>query len=497
MFYDYHCVKLDNYARTIASPMDDEQNAGMAKLNWTADLEKVEFIIKAAQQRQQALIAGDLVKLREDLFQDINDPVLGTIPIGRSAMAKLDELSFSAISFAGLIGRVAIPTAKRILGPLLVRFVIRDAEPISQKMLQQAYQLTEAAIRPKLTTRTHLLPCHIVEGKEPSSIAIGPVTFFNRSAARALVRDMVRQHIRGKPAWTRQDRRMLAQAIVHYRSYQWIALVKIEDCDPELAANYARSTIILALSGLQLFLGAQASQEMAVGGDFSGWTRTAELKIAPNGEPDVAVTTSYRGGSSFEPGWSADLDESGMKLGLRLLGKALEASLPGVHRPVSNRYLGSLQWYGEAVRDRSPATSLIKFITAIEHLLLTGERDNITDILTKRVAALTYDVGFADSRMVVETNFRRLYDLRSRIVHGAIAPWDESARLQLRAAASVAENVLHSALNLWREEGLLFQSAKLKPIRQWFDMLVGKMIEDTEPVAHVIHWIKLNNQRSN
>lgn len=460
----------------------------MAKLDWTADLEKVEFIMKEAMERRKALLARDYTRLREDLFQDINDPVLGTVSIGRIAMQKLDELCVSAIAFIGLSGRLAISTTKRKLGPLLVQLIIREAKPISQQTLQRAYQLSETELRAALTTRTHLLPCHIVDGKEPNSIAIGPVTFLGRTAARELVRRTLNQHVRNDLSWTRSDRRMLAQAIQYYRKYQWVALVTIAECDPKLAEEYARSTITLALSGLQLFLGAQASREMSVAGDASGWARTAELKISPTGAPDVTVTTSYKGGSSCEAGWSADLETPSMKLGLSLLGKALEASLPGVNRPLSNRYLGSLQWYGEAVRDQSPATRLIKFITAIEHLLLTDERDSITDVLTKRVAALTYEIGSVQSRLTVEAEFKRLYDLRSRFVHGAIAPWDERARLQLRLAAEVAENVFHSALSLWGEEGLVSQNGNPGRLRKWFANVVWNMIEETEPVSHVTCW---------
>lgn len=468
----------------------------MAKLNWTADLEKVKQIMDQALVRRKALLARDYSRLREDLFQDISDPVLGSVPIGRTAMGLLDELCVSAITFAGLAGRVAIPTAKRRLGPLLVRLIIREAQPISQSTLQRAYQLCEPDLRAALITRTHLLPCHIVDGKEPESIAIGPVTFLNRTAARKLVQRALAEKVRSDTNWTRNDRRMLAQAIHYYRKYQWVALVTIEDCDPKLAAEYARSTITLALSGLQLFLGAQASGDMVVAGNASGWARTAELKIGPSGAPDVAVTTSYKGGASFEAGWSADLEQEGMKLGLGLLGKALEASLPGINRPLSNRYLGSLQWYGEAVRDQSPATRLIKFVTAIEHLLLTDERDGITDVLTKRVAALTYEIGSAQSRINVEVEFRRLYDLRSRFVHGALAPWDESARLQLRSAAQIAENVFHSALNLWREEGLVSQRANTKRLRKWFAAVIWRMVEETEHVAHVTCWRERNGARA-
>lgn len=460
----------------------------MTKINWAADLERVEFIMAAALERRKALLNGDRARLREDLFQDINDPVLGYVPIGRSAIAKLEELSVSAIAFANLSGRIAVSTARKAFGPRLLQLIIHERQPISRASLQRAFELTEVEIRKTLKTRTHLLPCHIADGKEPKSICIGPVTFLNRSAARQLVRDTVRQHITGNREWDDTDRRMIVQALRYYRGYQWTAMVTIDDCDPKLAAEYARSTITLALSGLQLFLGAKASQSMAVGGETWGWARSAELKIDPSGAPDVTVTTSYRGGASFEAGWSADLDEPGMKLGLTLLGTALEANLPGVHRPLSARYLGSLQWYGEAVRDKSPATRLIKFITAIEHLLLTKEREGVTRILKQRVAALTYNIGSLESRLTVEAKFGRLYDLRSRYVHGSLAPWDERAGLQLLAAAQLAEEVLHSALNCWREEGLFSPTATSKRLRQWFEAIVQKMVNDTEPVEHVLRW---------
>lgn len=460
----------------------------MTKIDWAADLERVEFIMNAALQRRKALLDGDLIRLREDLFQDINDPVLGFVPIGRSAMAKLEELSVSAIAFASLSGRVAISTARGALGPRLLQLILHERQPISRASLQRAYELTRVEVRAVLKSRTHLVPCHIVDGKEPDSICIGPVTFLNRSAARQLLRNAVRQHITGNTAWEAVDRRMIVQALSYYRAYQWVAMITVNDCDPKLAAEYARSTITLALSGLQLFLGAKASQSMAVGGEAWGWARSADLKIDPSGAPDVTVTTSYRGGASFEAGWSADLDEPGMKLGMSLLGTALEANLPGVHRPLSARYLGSLQWYGEAVRDKSPATRLIKFITAIEHLLLTKEREGVTRILKQRVAALTYNFGSLESRLAVEAEFGRLYDLRSRYVHGSLAPWDERAGLQLLAAAQMAEDVFHSALNCWREDGLLSPTVTSRRLRQWFEAIVQKMVDDTEPVEHILRW---------
>lgn len=451
------------------------------------DVELVQNIF-AEMNKVQRNLAETLAKRElNDLFCDIQHPTgRGSVMIGRGGMDALIELTRSAVKSAGLTGRISEHAARQKLGPILLQRFDIDSEPIELKTVQKAFGTAIAKMRPILNSRVHLVPCHLMDTDDPEEIALGPVRFINRTVIRRML--LSGMPTKNEGGWEDIDRKLLAEAIRHYRRYRWFAVVQIDDCDPELATDYAVNAATLALSCLQLLFGTRASQRMAVGGPPQGWSRVAAIRLTADAQLDFTITQHFKSGETYEAGWSNELEHPGMQIALTLCGVALESALPGHDRPLSDRALGAIQWFGEAVREEAPATRLIKFMTAIEHIVLTGERGRITDTMGDRVAALAYDLGSASSREGTKKEFLRLYDLRSKLIHGRISPWNPEVRGNLSAASDLAERVLNGALNAWREPGLTSPRAGTKLMKRWFDEAVWMMARETEPVAHIDAW---------
>lgn len=457
-----------------------------------SDLDRAQFILATMVRFQRDFEAGIYHHEKRDLFCEIRHPdgQGGSLPIGRDAHDMLCELAETAITKAALNGRTNVDTARSILGPIRVQLVSIERQPPTDAFLRRVFEKTAVALRAKLTNRTYFLPCHLMDTDDPREIVVGPVTFLNRKAFRPRILAALRAIRTEVDDFKREDKRLYAQAARYYRGFQWVAEVRVEGCDPAVAPVHARAAVTAALSCLQLLLGAGASNDMIVEGQPRRWDRSATLRLNEKGSLEAEIQHAFRSGANFEEGWSSDLQNPGMELALRLCGIVVESALPCENRPLSQRMLGAIQWFGEAVREDSPSTKLLKFITAIEHIMLTGERDNLTALLARRVAALCYEIGSATSRHDVEKEFRRLYDLRSKLIHGALSPWSPKVGSELAAAATLAENVANGALNSWREEGLFSLTATSKRMREWFAQVVWMMIVDTEPVAHVAEWMK-------
>ncbi|PHR98136.1 MAG: hypothetical protein COA80_06040 [Leeuwenhoekiella sp.] len=446
------------------------------------DVVLVRHIFEEIDRIQKAYARGDFDRPKEDMFCGIAHPSgNGEIPIGRKGMEALDKLTISAIKASGLSNRIAAHTARRHLGKVLAEMRF-EQKPVDLLAVQQAFGSAAKHMRADLQSRIHLVPCHLVDVADPDEIQLGPVTFLNRSALRKQL--LQNSPKRDDALWTKSDRDMLAQAVRYYRGFQWVAAVKIEKCDPKLSDNYARHAATLALSALQLGLGTPSSQRMAIEGVPRGWSRQATLRFPIEGGIDVAITHEFKSGANFEAGWSEDLKTPGMQTFTHFCGIALEAALPGRKRRLSDRFLSALQWFGEAVREDAPATRMIKFMTAIEHVVLTEERAEITNLMASRVVALADIDRSTKSRMEIRGNFLRLYGLRSGLIHGRISPWAPEIVHDLGAAAELAENVMIGALRGWDVNGLTSEEVTLKQLQRWYAYLV----EDCEMAGHVIMW---------
>ncbi len=159
-----------------------------------------------------------------------------------------------------------------------------------------------------------------------------------------------------------------------------------------------------------------------------------------------------------EGDWT-ELFKEGMKIPFEAGCSILEeANAFSALPPLTRRFLDSLQWFGDAVSERSVSAKILKYVTALEQLTGTGKEKientkdcgcekyrSVTEIVAKRSALLYCGQTRADFGETI-SRFKKIYGVRSDLTHGAISPSDEKCSEVAVELAEKARVVLMNGL---------------------------------------------------
>jgi hypothetical protein len=409
---------------------------------------------------------------RADLFCDLPHPSgRGKMNCGRAAETRLRDITREVLALNKLSGRVSYSTMRRLLGDALVeRFLVEKRELNRQQIDRLVSWLGRAALR-KCSSHTHLIPCHLMYAEEPGELVLGPVTFRSRKNFRARILPSVKAY---DPAGDRQwTRKLLRDALQYYRSFNWVAEVTIPPADSEMSERIALGAVTAALNCIHVIFGAGATDKMVIGGPRLTRDNRAHLHLAPDGKLEARLSLGGLGQMGFGPGWAANLPDSDAARFLTNFGVALEAAAnPELERPLSRRVLDAVYWFGEGVRDTTDAARVVKYVTALERLLMTEEHDDIAKIVSHRASAFCLVGDEARSLQDWRDDAVLAYDLRSRLVHGDISPTSADVANGVHIAARLARFVILSVLNHFALTGLRMENVAARRIARWFDHIV-------------------------
>ncbi|WP_029625533.1 HEPN domain-containing protein [Sphingomonas sp. PAMC 26605] len=440
----------------------------------------VEFIRSECVRHQKRL--NDRIRTdKADLFLDIPHPSgRGSLPVGRDAYDAFDRLAELATREGKLTGRVDIVTIRTPLIDAFVRIFLAGGEPVSEKAIGRMMRDAVRVANTGLKDQTFFLPCHLSTQPSDHDIEIGPVRFIGRRKGSAIFRKALLTYRRDEPEEYRQDRPFILTVMRYYRGFRWFAEVTVERADGNRSEALARQAVSSALDCLQLIIGARNSQRMRIGGLASHYERSAVLSLSPTGRPSYTSTTSYLGEVSLPDDWPTQLQDGEEADGCRRAGHAVAQILTAeAEHAIARRFLDAAQWFGEAVRDGSPSTRIIKFVTAIERLVLTGRFEDVADSVSDRVAALVTGLIEGQDFAQNKAAFKRVYGVRSELVHGSISPSSAKVKQSLRLAADFAEYSLLRALHNW--PAISAQRAKGEAeLHRWYEDLVS-WVRDRAP----------------
>lgn len=144
--------------------------------------------------------------------------------------------------------------------------------------------------------------------------------------------------------------------------------------------------------------------------------------------------------------------------------------------PLARRFIDAVTWYGEAVRDKFAASRLVKYVIAMERLLITaktdrGGDDKIAEVFRTRGAALTSKEGRAAHQAEIG-RYKKVYDLRCDLVHGSRSPSEKGLAEGLINAEWLARSCLISFLQIFSKK---LNEEKLSDNR--LDNAFSKLIE--------------------
>lgn len=443
-------------------------------------LADVSFIFEECARLNQLVKEGKFASLpREDAFCELPHPTHnwpnGKMLCSRAGFDRLESLARIALRRARLERRVSLSSARKVLAEILVRKFVRENRPIEISHIERA--LSETAKRCTRTCEdlTHFIPCHLMRPQTPNSFEIGPVRFLNQATFRSRLASIIWSQRRRS---RRMPRRLISQAIEYFRNFGWIAEITVIGCEKEVSETTASYAALAALNCLHVLVGPGNSTRMTVGGPGMALDRRAGFFVRADGDLSYMVSTGGQGNVGFEDNWmdlfsSADAQEI-----IGNLGIALEQAVnPALRRPLSERLLDTMQWYGEAVREASPGAKAVKYVTALERMVMTDEKDDIASLVSSRVAALCLDEPTVRCRDRWQDEVRRAYEVRSRLVHGSVSPTSEIVFEGVRLGSQLARSTLLSAAKLLGERGLRDEKATNRHLARWYDQMVHHVDE--------------------
>jgi hypothetical protein len=439
--------------------------------------EDVAFIFSECKRLEAEMLSGRAVvpnspEAMEFFYRLPHPEVSWSFMIcGRQADARLRSLADKAARNAGLNKQVATATIRNELAAILVRKFIKECREVSSKNVSRA--MAEAAKRSanKLEDLVHYVPCHLMIIQSPATFSVGPVSFFSQRAFRSRIAHQIAVSRTKHP----RSRRYILRVLRYYRSFGWIAEVPVNGCDRETSEQLAVAATTAAVDCIQLLFGAAHTHKMVIGGP--NLSKDWQGSLVVSSKKGLSYSVGFRGAGSvaFEDDWHQLLEGSDGAHLLELCGLAVASITDRVDRPLSRRFLDAATWFGEAVRDKSPAAKIVRYVTALERMVMTEEHDDIASTLSKRAAA----VCSVDALQVFDklsTELKQLYHLRSKLVHGSISPHSDAVMAGVRSGAELARETLLSTLNLFGELGLAETNVGQKRLASWFNNVVEQVL---------------------
>lgn len=451
----------------------------MKKTNKEELVAGVAFVLAEVERLQRLIREQGLAALpREDALNWLPDPRDNGFHIlcGREAAKRIGLLAEHAARGAGISRQVERKSIDRHLRAILSRRFIGEDRAVSLGEVEQALAEAGRLAAAERASRIHFVPCHLVFVQDPPQFAIGPVRFLTKARFRARL---------AGPLWAsrdylRRDHRFVRDLIAYYGSFRWVAEIDIPDCDRKTSEARAIEVATRAIDCLHLLIGPGHSRRMRVGGPDLTRGLRGSFAISDDG---LELEAGYpsAGHVGFEAGWFAEF-ETHPDWGrvLALCGLALEAAIePGLKRPLSHRFLDAIHWYGEAVRDPNPAARAVKYVMALERLLMTeGRNDKIAPTIVERLAALCCEPGSPNSYEQWRSDAQTAYSLRSKLVHGSLSPTSPRIMGELGTVARVSQYGLIAALTLIGERGLVDAKASSAKLARYYDGFVAGVRRD-------------------
>ncbi len=393
----------------------------------------------------------------------------GMIYCGREAYHKFDEIAerFLKTQMDKKLKTNPVELSQELRAEYSRRFAAQFMEVSSknvERMISSAYKRSSR----KFAEITHYIPCSIFLSRSVDQFSIGPVTFYTIGKFKNLFTDEIKnlrsqiskehfEHFGSKT--TEKDSNTLANKLVDgledsFFEYDWIAEIKIDECNEKVSYEKALSVTKSALNILKLLFGSYYTSRISTGEDNAHREKAAKLYKPKNKRFNISLSFIPQSNVIGED-W-LELLNSDFHRYFHCAGNMLHHLIKFIHPPpLVIRFISSLTWYGDAVSETSSASKVIKFVSAIEGVTGTGiEKDEqgnefgVTDIVVRR-SSLLYSLA---TRLPIDKSKRKIgdiYEVRSNLVHGSLSPFDDSCVTAAIESEEVSRMVLLSGLDFF------------------------------------------------
>lgn len=403
----------------------------------------------------------------------------GEIPCGRESYQRLHHLAALFLRSSAYADTASLADLFNAFAALVSeRFVSKTQEPTLENVETALNDALTKAIK-KCHDATHFIPCRLTYAQKPATFHVGPVRFLALPAFNQHMAETFAAYVSSpSDADIKHATARLDKARSYYDAFTWVAEVKILGCAPEISRQRAALAVETAVGVLQLLFGAYHTRRMSVAGSALPDDRRAHLQLTNDGKLLVESSSQATSAVSFEEGWEKDLEREDIAFLVDGAAKVLQPLCdPALKRPLSQRFIDAIAWYGEAVRERTSGSKVVKAVTAIERLVMTGKSKpgTITKTVANRAAMFRCaTMPDQDFEALVNEMFR-FYDLRSRLAHGDISPFDPVVTELAPSCLDFAEQTLCAGLAFFNSFDVFEQDLPNKQLGQGLDDMVAQV----------------------
>lgn len=346
-----------------------------------------------------------------------------------------------------------VDTVAAALREHFVQLLVRHGRELEDASIEELVSSAFATARLTHAVLTHHIPCVITHDQRPDAFVVGPVTF--RPAEKFLTQhlDAIERYVSGefhdsrRPSGEQAVREMLAaNAREFYGRFSWVASVAVASSDPAISSARAGHVVDAALDVLRLFFPEPYAANLRRARSSAHVRKAATIITDEHG--DIEITTTYT--SDKAPAWLEPvLAEYGNHIADA--GEWLVAHVQrGTTFDLQRRFLDALHWYGQAIRDETPAGRLVKLTAVLERLTIAKERSGgLTSVVVKRAGLLAKGYRDYTVRDARKAAFE-CYEWRSRLMHGSHSPYDPRVRTAAADATALVRWCVVEALFLYR-----------------------------------------------
>ncbi|MBN9585747.1 MAG: hypothetical protein BGN84_00950 [Afipia sp. 62-7] len=445
---------------------------------WVAD---VEFVISECVRIQKITATGKPADWSKELSK--NDMLChlpradgqGIILCGAKAYFRLKELATTALRHSDALGTVQPDKVFEALRDLVSERFIFGEVLITSQTVEKAMATAVKEAKKGRSNVIHLIPCRLMYAKEPDSFAVGPVTFKTNAAFKAEMGPHYESYLAAEQVGVGvRDSYYLDEAQHYYDGFSWIARVEVLKCDHTISKERALLAVTAAVDILHIIFGAYYTERMVVAGPRMENDNRAHMTLSERSGLHVSLSSAATSAVGFGDGWGVFLKRPDIAFQLQAAARVIEPIVnPDISRPLGLKIADAAAWFGLAVREEIDASRIVKAITALERLILTDEKENLAELISQRAAAICCDAGH-DIKGFDELagRLKKAYDLRSRLVHGSLSPFDPEVRDSVDNCLILCEKVLGSALSFFLFHKLLDTPITNRQLSAGFSELV-------------------------
>ncbi len=348
----------------------------------------------------------------------------GLLPCGKEAYFKIGEISKRYLVTQGNLDQRIDQDRfrKAVTKELLSRF-LKEERQVNERQVARMLAAAIKTVKKRIYDLTHFVPCVVFSDKVPDQFEIGPVRFI---WMKDFLKDNSEMITSRDPELVRRD------VIPYYSRFHWVAQTTVPQCDEPTSTLRASATVEGALDALRLLIGNSYTARFRQAHTSVALSESASLRQDNSGRIGFSINREWQDRHAPD-GWFERLNQQGGWY-LALVGNALT----GLQNPqktshLTQRFLDSLNWYGQGVRELNSASAIVKYVAALERMTITKKSSTITNILTRR-AALLSSVGNQDQYSGSHILAKKIYDYRSKLMHGSISPSSkELSAIRLKA----------------------------------------------------------------